>query len=171
MKRLWLLRHAKAVPADKASADFARRLAERGEHDAHRIGERLARQSPLPTAILASPSARTRRTAEIVADVLKQPGLVTTFDDRLYLGSAAMLATVIAASDPRLDALLVVGHNPGLSELALELVTRLPVDDLPTSGLVGIDIASEAWSGLDGAEKRLRYYDFPKNDGPPLTLR
>lgn len=171
MKSLWLLRHAKAVAAESGPADFARRLTERGERDALWIGERLALASRRPTRILASPAARTRRTAEIVAEALAQRPTAVLLDDSLYLASAAALAAAIGATDDGIDTLLVVGHNPGLSELALELAPELPFDDLPTSGVVGIDVDAAAWSDLAAAKRYLRYYDFPKNSRPPVTLR
>lgn len=170
MKRLWLFRHAKAVPAESALSDFARKLAERGERDARWIGERLVRVDRAPTRILASPALRTRRTAEIAADVFGRPSTNIVLDERLYLASAAKVSVAIANNDDSIDSLLVVGHNPGLSELALDLAPELPLDDLPTSGLVGIDIDTLTWSALVSAPKRLRYYDFPKNEGQPVTL-
>lgn len=170
MKRLWLFRHAKAVPAESALSDFARTLAERGERDARWIAERLLLGGRAPPRILASPALRTRRTAEIVAEVLGQPSTDVAFDERLYLASAATVSAAIAGRDDSIASLLVVGHNPGLSELALELAPELPLDDLPTSGLVGIDVDATVWSALRGAPKRLRYYDFPKNEGQPVTL-
>jgi phosphohistidine phosphatase len=69
MRQLSLLRHAKAAPAEQALADIARPLAERGERDARRIGERLRQHQLPPNLILASPSARTLRTAQLVATI------------------------------------------------------------------------------------------------------
>jgi phosphohistidine phosphatase len=171
VKRLWLLRHAKAVSAETAPADFTRQLAERGERDARWISERLASGPHRPARIVASPAARTRRTAEIVAEVLARPSSSLVFDERLYLAAAGTLAAAVMATANDVESLLVVGHNPGLSELALDLVPELPLDDLPTSGIVGIDVDAASWSELETARKRLRCYDFPKNAGPPITLR
>jgi phosphohistidine phosphatase len=171
VKRLWLLRHAKAVPAETAPADFTRQLAERGERDARRIGERLASGSHPPARILASPAARARRTAEIVTEVLGQPSGGLVFDERLYLAAAGTLAAAVMATTNDLESLLIVGHNPGLSELAIDLAPELPLDDLPTSGIVGIDIETASWSELRTAGRHLRCFDFPKNAGPPIILR
>lgn len=169
MKRLWLFRHAKAAPAESALSDFARPLAERGERDARWIAARLARAPRAPSRIVASPAARTRRTAETAAEALGQPTAAVIFDERLYLGSTAAILAVIAGHDD-VDSLLIVGHNPGLSELALDLTPELPLDDLPTSGLVGIDADTPSWASLGTARCRLRCYDFPKNLAPPITL-
>ena len=73
MKRLLLLRHAKAVPATDPLTDIDRPLAERGERDARRIGERLRRQQLHPTSILTSPAARALRTAQLVAEAIDYP--------------------------------------------------------------------------------------------------
>jgi phosphohistidine phosphatase len=169
VKRLWLLRHAKASPAESALSDFDRLLTERGERDARWLAERLARAPRLPTRIVASPAARTRRTAEIVAEALGHSTASLLFDDRLYLGSTAAILAAVAHHDD-IGSLLIVGHNPGLSELALELAPELPLGDLPTSGLVGIDTDAPSWLTLGTARCRLRCYDFPKNPAPPITL-
>jgi phosphohistidine phosphatase len=169
VKRLWLLRHAKASPAEAALSDFDRLLTERGERDARSLAERLARAPRVPTRIVASPAARTRRTAEIAAEALGHPAAGVLLDDGLYLGSTAAILAAIARHDD-VDSLLIVGHNPGLSELVLELAPEFPLDDLPTSGLVGIDTDTPTWLTLSNARCRLRCYDFPKNLAPPINL-
>jgi phosphohistidine phosphatase len=172
MKRLLLLRHAKAVPATEPLADSARALAERGERDARRIGERLREQRVRPARVLSSPAARALQTAQLVADVLGYPREQIALEDRLYLAPSATIALVIAAQDATVDSLLVVGHNPGLSELVHELLPSFEVDDLPTAAVVGLDYAeASTWSRLASAVPTLSYYDFPKNPRAPVTRR
>jgi phosphohistidine phosphatase len=171
MKRLLLLRHAKAVPADGASPDLARALAERGERDARHIGERMRQRHACPDLIVASPALRTHRTAQLVAAAFGYEPERIALDARLYLAAADEISAVIAAQKRTVDCLLVVGHNPGLSELAQSLLPDVVEDDLPTGGVVAIDIDSERWADLGRATRTFVYYDFPKNRAAPTRAR
>ncbi len=172
MRRLLLMRHAKAVPAEQAAADIARPLAERGERDALRIGERLRQQFRGLGLIVASPAARALHTAQIVAGALDYPLGDIAIDPKLYLAEPDALMRVIAAQDAAFEDLLVVGHNPGLSELVHELTSNFEVDDLPTAAIVALEYKEAAdWAHLDGAAVKVGYYDFPKNARPPATPR
>jgi phosphohistidine phosphatase len=170
MKRLLLLRHAKAVPATEPLADIARPLAERGERDARRIAERLREQQLRPALILTSPAARALRTAQIVASVTGCAPECIALERRLYLAEPAAIVEIIAAQDAAVETLLVVGHNPGLTDLVHRLLPEFDVDDMPTGAVVGIDYAV-AWSSVDDATAALSYYDFPKNSRAPVTAR
>jgi phosphohistidine phosphatase len=172
MKRLLLLRHAKAAPATDPLVDITRPLAERGERDARRIGERLHEQRLNPTLILTSPAARALQTAQIVAGTIDYPRERIALDRRLYLAEPAAIVEVIAAQDAVLGTLLVVGHNPGLTDLVHRLLPDFDVDDMPTGAVVGIDYAgADEWARVDGATATLSYYDFPKNSRAPVTAR
>jgi phosphohistidine phosphatase len=172
MKRLLLLRHAKAVPAAEPLADIARPLAERGERDARRIAERLRRHQPPPARILTSSAARTLQTAQLVAQAFDRPRDSLAIERRLYLAEPAALLAAIATQDAALESLLVVGHNPGLTELVHLLLPDFEVDDLPTCSIVALDYPTgTGWDELDAATGRLAYYDFPKNAREPVIPR
>jgi len=172
MRRLLLLRHAKAVPAEEPLADVARPLAARGERDAAWIGERLSRHGLKPDRIIVSPAARALRSAEIVASVLGYPREHIGTLHPLYLAEPDAILDIVAAQDARVESLLVVGHNPGLSDLVLELLPSFEIGDLPTAAVVGLDYPdAAAWAEVGAATARLAYYDFPKNLAPPVTAR
>jgi phosphohistidine phosphatase len=172
MKRLLLLRHAKAVPATDPLGDSARPLAERGERDAQRIGQRLRRHGLRPTLILSSPAVRALRTARVVAAAGDYPDERIALDPRLYLAEPATLMAIIAAQSAAIETLLVVGHNPGLTELVHRLLPAFDDDDLPTCAVVGVDYAAaDEWAAIAGATATLTYYDFPKNRRAPVTAR
>jgi phosphohistidine phosphatase len=172
MKRLLLLRHAKAVPAEEPLADIARPLAERGQRDARRIGDRLRQGGLGPELILTSPSLRTLQTAQLVATALDLPPSAIASERTLYLAEPAVLLAAIGAQDTAIESLLVVGHNPGLTELAHQLLPTFEVDDLPTGAVIALDYpADTAWAQLETGTARLAYYDFPKNPREPLTAR
>jgi phosphohistidine phosphatase len=170
-KRLMLLRHAKAVPADGTFADIARPLAPRGERDSKHMGERMGRRQERIDLILASPSVRTRQTAELVAAAFGYARDRIAFDERLYLADPEEIEAIIAAQDSSIARLLIVGHNPGLSEFAHRLSPGFAVDDLPTAALVALDAEIRQWADLAASATRLAYYDFPKNPSAPTTIR
>jgi len=172
MKRLLLLRHAKAAPPTAPLTDSARPLVERGERDARRIGERLREQRLRPRLVVTSPAARTVQTARLIAAAVDYPSDEITLEDRLYLAQPAAIVNVIAAQSAAAETLLVVGHNPGLSELVHELLSEFDVDDLPTGAIVGLDYAdADVWAQIAVASPSLSYYDFPKNLRAPLVRR
>jgi phosphohistidine phosphatase len=117
---LYVLRHAHAGDRDTwEQADDLRPLTEKGRRQAGRLGDLLGAAGFAPDAILASPLARARETAEIVADRL---GVRARFEPRL--GEPLDLATLDAilddAGNPRRP--MIVGHDPDFSELVSELV-------------------------------------------------
>jgi phosphohistidine phosphatase len=172
MKRLLLLRHAKAVPATAPLVDIDRPLAERGERDARRIGGRLRQQQVRPALILTSPAARALRTAQLVAQEIDYPPEAIALDRRLYLAEPAAIVEIIAGQDSNFETLLVVGHNPGLTELAHRLLPGFRVDDLPTGAIVGLDYEDvAAWNRLESTAGVLCYYDFPKNAHAGVSAR
>jgi phosphohistidine phosphatase len=172
MKRLLLLRHAKAVPAEEPLADSARPLADRGARDSAWIAGRLLRHGLAPQRIIASPAARALATAEIVAAAFGYPRADIATFPRLYLAEPDAIREIVAAQDAHLESLLVVAHNPGLSELVLELLPSFEVDDLPTAAVVALEYAGAVdWTDLERSPPRLVYYDYPKNSGAPLTAR
>jgi len=169
--RLVLLRHAKAVPATEALTDASRPLAARGERDARLIGERLRERATPLASIVTSSATRTLQTGQIVAAANDYPREHIVIDERLYLASPIDILAVIATFDPKLSSVLVVGHNPGLSELASALVPELGDTELPTCGLVAIDAASRDWANLQSSPLRIAYRDSPKDAWPPAMIR
>jgi phosphohistidine phosphatase len=161
--RLLLLRHAKAVPAAAAQTDASRALASRGERDAHLIAARMRERGTRLDSIVTSHARRTLHTAEIVAAAHDYPRERIVVDGRLYLASPRETLAVIATFDPRHASVLLVGHNPGLSELAAALLPELGDIDLPTCGLVAVDAESHDWASLRDAPLRLAYSDSPAN--------
>lgn len=163
MKQLILLRHAKSSWADDGLDDRHRPLSDRGERDAPRMGGRLRERHARPELLLTSPAARTVRTARIVARALGCRREVVRVEEALYLASEQDILRVLAAEGMSFGTILVVGHNPGLTDLANLLLPDLQLDNLPTSGIVAIDCGAESWAELRTASRRLAYYDYPKN--------
>jgi phosphohistidine phosphatase len=152
--------------------DIDRPLAERGERDARRVGERLRQHGAKPALILASPAARALRTAQLVAHTIDYPRNSIALDRGLYLADPAAIIEIIAAQDDAAETLLVVGHNPGLTELVHGLLPSFDVQDLPTCAVVGLDYRdAAAWERIATGAAALSYYDYPKNTRTPVTTR
>jgi len=117
MRTLILLRHAKAVRAHEADSDEERGLTGRGRRDAAAAGAAIAAAGLKPTLALVSSSERTRQTAE---HGLSNFGLETFFEDALYHAAPESLWDAFSASDA--ESVVIVGHNPGIGELASMLV-------------------------------------------------
>jgi phosphohistidine phosphatase len=163
VKQLILLRHAKSSWQNGALGDVDRPLSDRGERDAPRMGKRLLARQAKPGLLLASQATRAQRTAKLVARALGLRADLIKTEESLYLAEPAAVLAVVATQDDAHSCLLVVGHNPGLTDLANELLPELALDNLPTAGVVAVDFAAARWHDLAAAPAKLAYYDYPKN--------
>jgi phosphohistidine phosphatase len=170
VKQLILFRHAKSSWDDDV-ADVDRTLAGRGERDAPRMGKRLKARHARPDLIIASHAARAQSTAELVAKALGTKRKEIRTERALYLASPDDILGVVRALDDSLTSVLLVGHNPGLTELVNRLLPDLALDNLPTSGAVGIDLSTSSWRDAATARAKLAYYDYPKNPELIVTER
>ena len=170
MRRLILLRHAKTESHAPSGEDIDRRLDARGEDDAAAIGRWMAGRRWRIGHALVSPAARARQTWDIVAPLLGGEAAEVTYLADLYLADPADILRAIHETGG-MDArcLAVVGHNPGLHELALMLTgsggdeaLRLISGNLPTSGLVVIDFDIDDWGDAAFRRGRLKQFVSPK---------
>lgn len=150
MRTLILLRHAKAVRAHEAPSDEERALTGRGRRDAAAAGEAMAAAGLAPVLALVSSAARTRETAE---HALKGFSLKVEHDEALYLASPEGVWDAFVASDAA--CVVVIGHNPGIGELAALLVreahdgsklARAVASDFPTAAWAAFEVKSEILS-------------------------
>jgi phosphohistidine phosphatase len=119
-RRLILLRHAKSDWPDVPDRD--RPLAKRGRRDAPRIGRWLDEQGYQPDVVVVSAAARTRQTWDLVAPELGGSPAIH-FEPRAYAASALTLLYLAQELPARYRTALLIGHNPGLSELATSLAS------------------------------------------------
>jgi phosphohistidine phosphatase len=167
MRRLLLLRHAKTERAVPGERDRDRKLMKRGRADAPVIGAYMAHHDLVPDLALVSPAARAQETWTLVAACFaKAPRMVA--DDRIYNANPEKLIGVIGETR-KARTLLVVGHNPGLHDLAVQLIASGDVEareqineKLPTSGLVVIDLPFDDWSLVHAHAGRLERFVSPR---------
>jgi phosphohistidine phosphatase len=164
-RRLMLLRHAKSDWPDVPDRD--RPLAKRGRRDAPRIGRWLHDRGYLPDTVVCSAARRTRQTWELVAPELGGSPSVT-FEPRAYAASAQALLYLAHELSGRYRAALLIGHNPGLAELASSLAEpsawngRISPDGLrfPTAAVAILEFDGP-WPALSPGQARLVDYIVP----------
>lgn len=170
MKYVYLLRHAKSSWDDATVSDHERPLNRRGVKACAIMGKRLAALAPAPDLILCSTAVRTRQTLELIRDDagLDAQALV---EQTLYLAPAEVLLGRLRRLDKQTGAVLVIGHNPGLQELAYLLAAddspgraleRLAAK-FPTAGLAELEIDADDWRALAPGRARLRAFTTPKS--------
>ena len=164
MKTLTLLRHAKSSWDEPGLADHDRPLNSRGERDVPRMASRLADAGIRPSLILSSPALRAWTTARLVAREIGYPVEFLQREQRLYMAGVKTLIDVIGKQEHRFNNVVLVGHNPGLTELAQFLVPGV-TDNIPTCGLVSVFIDADDWDVRSRDKVRLNVFDFPKNAG------
>jgi phosphohistidine phosphatase len=161
MKILTLVRHAKSDWNDTSLSDKQRPLNHRGERDAPEMGKRIVSHGIRPSLILASPAVRAWTTARIIAKEIGYPTEFLQREESLYLASLDDLLDAVVAQDSGFNSLMVVGHNPGLTEFANFLVPGLS-NNLPTAGVVSVQIDRDDWKFYSQPPCELIVYDYPK---------
>jgi phosphohistidine phosphatase len=166
MSELHLLRHAKAVVHEEGGPDRDRPLEQRGRHAAQALGRWIAEHALCPALVLCSPALRTRQTLDIVAPCFAHPPQIR-IEDALYLASARQLVARLRNVPTDIAGIMLVGHNPGFYELALNLsevatgplIARLA--GFPTGAMASYDV-TVPWSSLDRRRARLTAVVLPK---------
>jgi phosphohistidine phosphatase len=173
MKSLTLLRHAKSGWDDPVSRDFDRPLNPRGRRAARTVGREMKAQDLAFDRVLASPA---RRVIETIEEVQAAYGAIRPeFDQRLYLASAATLIEIVRAVPDEVGRLLLVGHNPGLEELALCLSGREQgglreevAVKYPTGTVAEIALPVERWAEVTEGMGRIERFIRPRDLDPEL---
>ena len=168
MRRLMLLRHAKSDWSAPGARDRDRPLSARGREAAPKMGAYMARHALVPDLIVASPATRVEETLEHVLPAFKEPPKIRR-DDRLYETGANTLLAVIKETPRSAHSLLLVGHNPGLAELASLLMAsgdvearQQLIEKFPTGALAVIDFPLDAWDQLHPKAGRLDRFVVPR---------
>jgi phosphohistidine phosphatase len=121
MKALILFRHAKAE-ATSADGDHARELTASGRATATAMGLKLAEDGLRPDLVLVSSATRTRQTWELASAAFPRARVETRRD--LYDATADAIAAAVKAVAMHAEAVVVVGHNPGLQTYAIDLLKK-----------------------------------------------
>ena len=161
MKTLTLVRHAKSSWSDTRLSDGDRPLNKRGKRDAPVMGKRMVEHDIRPSLIISSPAKRAWSTAKLVAAEISYPVEFLQREDSLYHASIDEILGVIVAQDNRFNNMMIVGHNPGMTDFANFLSPGL-TNNLPTAGVVSLLIDQDDWNLYQQPKTELLVYDYPK---------
>jgi phosphohistidine phosphatase len=167
MRSLLLLRHAKSSWGDPSDDDHDRPLDSRGRRAAVLIGAFLAEHAPAPDLVLCSSAQRTRETLERLRPLLPREPEIQIERDLYLAGTRQLLEHVTRVPDSR-SCVLLIGHNPGIEEVARILGQRDPGTDrdeipskFPTAALAAFTL-SGSWADLEDGPK-LEFFVRPKD--------
>lgn len=163
MKTLVLVRHAKSSWKDASLADRDRPLNRRGQRDAPRMGRRLAGLIGRPDLIISSTAARALATSRLVAEAVGYPVKGILADERIYEAGSAEILDVVRGLKNKWDTVLLIGHNPGLTNLVNELSVPA-IDNVPTCGAVEFQMAVERWADVSRESVRRASFTTPKGE-------
>mgnify|MGYP001812134621 CR=1 FL=1 len=125
------------------------------------MGERLKTAGVRPSLILSSSAVRAWATAKIVARQINYPVEFLHREQGLYHAGVNKLMDIVSAQDDGFNSVVIVGHNPGLTDLANEFVPGV-TSNIPTAGFVSVMIDTDGWDVRMRRSARLLEFDYPK---------
>jgi phosphohistidine phosphatase len=168
-RTLLLLRHAKSSWDDAALSDHDRPLAPRGERAARLIASHLRAEGIIPALVLCSSARRTRETLAALQPVLGESTEVR-IEDRLYGAGATTILAILRAVDAAVSSVMVIGHNPGLEDVAVALAgdgegaaLRQLRAKFPTGALATLELRGPSWAQLDRGDAFLASIVLPRD--------
>lgn len=173
MRTLTLLRHAKSDWSDRGQRDFDRSINPRGRRAALTMGTYLRREALGFDQVIASPAVRVRETLAAIEEGLGR-SLGAAFEQKIYMASAAILLDVIAAVPLDTRSLLIIGHNPGLEDLALLLAAAEDplrpdiFEKYPTATLAALELPASGWDSITEGSARIARFVRPRDLDPAL---
>jgi phosphohistidine phosphatase len=174
MLTLTLLRHAKSSWDQPALDDYERPLAKRGKKAAPQVGAALTAMGLRPDLVLCSGAVRARATLDLVLPKLGAPVPEVVYDDALYMAAPDALLARLHRIGPERGGeaprhVMLVGHNPGLEELALLLAGSGADDDtarmtekFPTAAVAVLGFNTDSWAAIEPGAGRLEHFLTPK---------
>lgn len=155
-----MLRHAKSSWDNPSLDDFHRPLNERGERDAPRMGKRLRKSGVLPDLICSSSAVRAITTARMAAEELGYTKAIREEKGLYHAGSEGILS-IIRHFDDGHETVMIVGHNPGFTDFANELLNE-EIGNIPTAGVVGGRLKVDSWKDVKWGCGEMFFYEYPK---------
>ena len=129
------------------------------------MGDRLKKRQILPNLIFSSTALRAKATANCIGKKINFPIIKITFLRELYHASPNRLFDCISQAPDQADSIMFFGHNPGLTELAVNQ-WNIPILNLPTCGILEIQFKSDSWKLVGKERISLTTFDYPKNPSP-----
>mgnify|MGYP001791132429 FL=1 len=160
-KTLYLVRHAKSSWKDTSLVDYDRPLNKRGKRDAPEMGKRLATKNIRPDLIISSPAKRAKLTIEAIAAEIDYAESQIRWKEELYHVDVKTLLEQIRSVENQNRSLMLVGHNPGLTDLQNYLCQEA-IENIVTTGIACIQFEVAEWANVRSGQ--LQWYDYPKKE-------
>ncbi len=169
MLTLSILRHAKSNWSDPELEDHDRPLAKRGVKAIPGVAKFIRREKLRPSLALCSDALRTRATLSLLLAELGPPAPRIVYEEALYLATPDTIRAQLAEHGGTEPHILLVGHNPGLQALALELVGEgdykmlaAMAREFPTAALAVVTFDATDWKDVTSASGHLQYFTTPR---------
>jgi phosphohistidine phosphatase len=162
MKSIFLLRHAKSSWSNPGLEDQHRRLNKRGKRDAPLMGERLKARNENLDIIFTSPALRAITTAELFAEACGFPTEKIAQESDLYFFGARSIQGIIIDQDDQYRSLMLVFHNPDITEFVNSIDDANRIYNIPTCGIVKLVSDIHSWRDWSRSNTEFEYFDYPK---------
>tara|TARA_Y100000816_G_C26044702_1_gene547410 strand:- start:112 stop:603 length:492 start_codon:yes stop_codon:yes gene_type:complete len=159
MKNLIIVRHCKSSWADLSLSDFDRPLNKRGNIDGELMSSYLREKEKKIDKLISSTSKRTRLTSKYFIEKIHFNSI--SYLDELYHASYSDIINTISKVENNFNNIMVIGHNPGLTEL-INQYTIMNIYNLPTTGVVKVEFKEDKWSKITENKGKIIYKKFPK---------
>lgn len=163
MKTLYLVRHAKSSWSFDDLSDQERPLNHRGRDDAPQMGQALKKRDIMPDLVVSSSAVRALSTAVLMARELEYAHDKIKVEPAIYQATDETLLTIIRALPDAAASVMLVGHNPGMTDVANALAPS-PFQELPTTAVVCLRFTTEHWAEAGKANAECYFYDYPKSE-------
>jgi phosphohistidine phosphatase len=162
MKTIIFTRHAKSDWGQFNQIDFDRELNQRGLHDASLMGKRLLQQNLGIDLVVSSKAKRADQTTVLICEQIHFSKENIVWSDTLYHSPPHIIAANIMEQNNKYNTMLVVCHNPGITEY-INLLIGYVTSDMPTCAMCAIKFETDKWSDIQTAKARVLFYDYPKS--------
>ncbi|KAB7884830.1 SixA phosphatase family protein [Poseidonibacter ostreae] len=158
MKKLYIVRHTHKALEKPGQDDYDRELSQEGLEEAKLIAQKLSNTSIKTDLIVSSPAVRTRQTAEIFADILEYDKSIM-YNEVLYLAFVNELLETISYTFDTVDTMILIGHNPSLTALAITLIDFK--EKFEIGGVMEIEFDCNSWIDISKENAKLVSYILP----------
>jgi len=163
MKKLIIMRHAKASNGEANMADIDRPLNLRGTKAAPRMAEELIKRNIVPQKIFSSKAVRAKETAKLVAKTLKMSLRDIKYENRFYFGFREDYFDHIRLLDDELDFAMLIGHNPTIEAITCQLAKNKELcGEMPTAAIAYFEFDVESWKDIKANLGDLKYIIRPR---------
>ena len=159
MKNLIIVRHCKSSWKDPSLSDFDRPLNKRGNIDGELMSNYLREKEKKIDKLILSTSIRTRLTSKYFIEKIHFNSI--SYLDELYHASYSEIIKIISKIENNFNNIMVIGHNPGLTEL-INQNTSMNIYNLPTTGVVKVKFKGDKWERITENKGKIVYKKFPK---------